>query len=192
MPQTGDKILASSIDSLFNRLEEIRVAHNNNLQTPEVQQILSQPFNTESVKDKRVSVPDVIPLMKQYINILKNSVFLTAITDEQVNEIVVPNVGDLIKYEEFGDIDQLVTLVETYPAEYTTNFSGFNGNNFSFKGSNFTNFSFNGSNFTNFSFNGSDFTNFSFNGSDFTNFNFSSSPVTPHTNQRFDGRFFSN
>ena len=53
MPSTGDKILASSIDSLFSRLEEIRVAHNNDLQTAEVKEILSQPFNTESVKDKR-------------------------------------------------------------------------------------------------------------------------------------------
>ena len=182
MPSTGDKILASSINSLFSRLEKIRVAHNNDLQTAEVKEILSQPFNTESVKDKKITVSGTIPLMKQYINILRNSVFLTAITDEQVNEIAVPNVGDLIKYEEFGDIDQLVSLVETYPAEYTTNFSGFNAGNFNF----------NGSDFTNFSFNGSDFTHFSFNGNDFTNFNFSTTPQTPHTNQRFDGRFFKN
>ena len=182
MPSTGDKILASSIDSLFSRLEEIRAAHNNDLQTAEVKEILSQPFNTESVKDKRITISEAIPLMKQYINTLRNSVFLTAITDEQVNEIAVPSVNDLLKFEEFGDIDQLVSLVETYPAEYTTNFSGFNAGNFNF----------NGSDFTNFSFNGSDFTHFSFNGNDFTNFNFSTTPQTPHTNQRFDGRFFKN
>lgn len=181
MPSTGDKILASSIDSLFSRLEEIRIAHNNDQQTAEVKEILSQPFNTESVKDKRITASETIPLMKQYINTLRNSIFLTAITDEQVNEIAVPNVGDLIKYEEFGDIDQLVSLVETYPTQYTANFSGFNTPNVRFNGGT-----------THSAFDGTDFTHFSFNGNNFNNFNFSTTPQTPHTNQRFDGRFFKN
>lgn len=186
MPNSGDKFLASDINSLFNRLEQIRVAHNNSYQSSSVQQELGTAFNTApAVVGAAAKADETIPLMKQYLNTLRKSVFLTAVTEEQVNQIEVPKVGDLLKYQEFGEADQLIALIETYPSSYTTNFSGFNGNNF-------TNFAFNGSNFTNFAFNGSDFFNFAFNGSDFTNFNFSSSPTTPHTNQRFDGRFFNN
>lgn len=202
MPSTGDKIVASDVNSLFSRLNQIRIEHNNAYQSSDVQEALGQEFNTAPAVTGASTADDTIPLMKQYINTLRKSVFLTAITDEQVDSITVPNVGDLIKYEEYGEADQLITLIETYPSTYTTNFSGFNSGNFGFNGSDFRNFSFHSGNFR---FNGSDFRNFSFhsgnfrfNGSDFTNFSFHSgnfnfsSPSTPHTNQRFDARFFSN
>lgn len=203
MPNTGDKIVASDVNSLFSRLNQIRIEHNNSYQSSEVQQELSQEFNTTPAEiGAAAAAADSISLMKQYVNTLRKSVFLTAITDEQVDNITVPNAGDLLKYEEYGEADQLVALIESYPSTYTTNFSGFNSGNFGFNGSDFRNFSFHSGNF---SFNGSDFRNFSFhsgnfrfNGNDFTNFSFHgsnfnfSSPSTPHTNQRFDGRFFSN
>ena len=203
MPSTGDKIVASDVNSLFSRLNQIRIEHNNTYQPTEVQQELNQEFNTEpAVAGTKAKADGTIPLMKQYINTLRKSVFLTAITDEQVDSITVPNVADLMKYEEYGEADQLIALIETYPSTYTTNFSGFNSGNFGFNGSDFRNFSFHSGNFR---FNGSDFRNFSFhsgnfrfNGSDFRNFSFHSgnfnfsSPSTPHTNQRFDGRFFNN
>ena len=186
MPSTGDKIVASDVNSLFSRLNQIRIEHNNTYQPTEVQQELSQEFNTEpAVAGVKAKADGTIPLMKQYINTLRKSVFLTAITDEQVDSITVPNVADLMKYEEYGEADQLIALIETYPSTYTTNFSGFNSGNFGFNGSDFRNFSFHSGNFR---FNGSDFRNFSFHSG---NFNFSS-PSTPHTNQRFDGRFFNN
>lgn len=203
MPNTRDKIVASDVNSLFSRLNQIRIEHNNAYQPSDVQEALGQEFNTApAVIGSVAAADDTIPLMKQYINTLRKSVFLTAITDEQVDSITVPNVGDLLKYEEYGEADQLVALIESYPSTYTTNFSGFNSGNFGFNGSDFRNFSFHSGNFR---FNGSDFRNFSFhsgnfrfNGSDFTNFSFHSgnfnfsSPSTPHTNQRFDGRFFNN
>lgn len=199
MPNIESKILASDVNSLFNRLNEIRIAHNNSGQSAEGQAALSQEFNTApAVEGKKILAQTdgdnngVMPLMKQYINTLRKSVYLTALTDEQINKIKVPNVGDLIKYQEYADVEQLVTIIESYPSSYTTNYSGFNSGNFNHNGNDFTNFSNNGSDFSHFSFDGSDFTNFSFNGSDFTNFNFSSTPTTPHTNQRFDGRFFRN
>lgn len=210
MAGPGTKLLASDVNSLFSRLNTIRINHNNEDQPADVQAALTPPFNeTPSIVGKKPAatvdspgtdgVGGTVPLMKQYINTLRKSIFLTDVTEEQVNQIVTPSAGDLLKYLTVSSADDLITVLERHPHKYTTNFRGFNSNNFGFNGSNFTNFAFNAGNFNNFSFNSGNFFdfsfhsgNFQFNGNDFTHFAFSTEPTTPHTNQRFDGRFFLN
>lgn len=169
----GYLALASDINSIFNRLEALRVEHYSGAgQTTAGQNALSTAFNTNpSVKEESITEP--YSLMKSYLNVLRNSVFLTSITAAQVDAITVPAAGTLIKMTNIPIAENLITTIEELPSSYTTNFSSFRGSNFGFNGSNFS-FGFDGSNFS-FSQNSSRFGfSFGFNSSQHSGYGTSS------------------
>ena len=69
--------------------------------------------------------------MKSYLNALRKSVFLTTVTEEQINEVTVPEAGALIEFANLNVAENLVTTLESKPSSYTTNFSGHHTTNFS-------------------------------------------------------------
>ena len=167
----GSTILASDINSIFSRLETLRAEHYSGAgQSSEAQAALSTPFNSSPVTQGN-TIYEPYTLMKQYLNTLRNSVFLTSITSEMVDAITVPSAGTLITLTSLNTGTTLIENIEELPFTNSTNFSGFNGTNFSgFNGTNF------GTNFTCFNNNGTNFS--SFNGTNFSSFN-SSNRATP-------------
>lgn len=99
------------------------------------------------------TIEEPYTLMKSYLNALRKSVFLTTVTEEQINEVTVPEAGALIEFANLNVTENLVTTLESKPSSYTTNFSGHNTTNFS---------GHNGSDF------GTDFSCFMHNGSEFS------------------------
>ena len=91
------------------------------------------------------TIEEPYTLMKSYLNALRKSVFLTTVTEEQINEVTVPEAGALIEFANLNVAENLVTTLESKPSSYTTNFSGHNGSNF---GTDFSCFMHNGSEFS--------------------------------------------
>lgn len=98
------------------------------------------------------TIEEPYTLMKSYLNALRKSVFLTTVTEEQINEVTVPEAGALIEFANLNVAENLVTTLESKPSSYTTNFSGHHTTNFS--GHNASNF---GTDFSCFMHNGSEF-----------------------------------
>lgn len=190
-----DKTLASDMNSLFSRLQKIRTNHLSGAgQSSSAITSLTPAFN-ETPAEQGKKAQEQYTLMKQYINVLRKSVFLTTITDSEVNAIVVPEAGSLLKLTEYGVADTLITKIEGMAFTNSTNFATFFANNNSnFFNTNRTNFSNNSgffnTNRTNFS-NNSGFFN-SNNSGHFTSnrSNFSSHFTSNRSN--FSGHFSSN
>lgn len=128
MSQVGKTVLASDINSIFQRLETLRSEHYNGAgQTSAGQTALQETFTTQPV-EQGVKAEEPYTLMKQYLNTLRQSVFLSAITEDQVNEIVIPTAGSLIEFANYEVSDSLITTIEGLPYEESTNFSGYNPN----------------------------------------------------------------
>lgn len=144
---------ASDINSVFSRLEQLRRAHYEGAgQTAEGKNALASAFQTAPVVQTS-TIEEPYTLMKSYLNALRKSVFLTTVTEEQINEVTVPEAGALIEFANLNVAENLVTTLESKPSSYTTNFSGHNTTNFS---------GHNGSDF------GTDFSCFMHNGSEFS------------------------
>lgn len=105
-------------------------------------------------------------LMKSYLSLLRNSQYLTNITEDDINSIVVPEVGTLIKALELNLGKQLIERIEEIPSSFS---SGFNASAAVVFGTHFSNFratsTVNGTFFSGF------FTATSVNGTFFSDFN---------------------
>lgn len=163
---TNSKILSSDVNSVFNRLEAIRAAHYSGAgQTAAGKAALNTTFNITPTNQSALA-KEPFSLMKSYLNVLRNSVFLAGITQAQVDAIEVPSAGTLIKLTSMTTGTNLISTIEGLPSSYTTNFSSFRGSSFdsSFRGGSFDG-SFRGSSFDS-SFRSSSFHS-SFRGSSF-------------------------
>ena len=156
----GSKIVPSDINSVFSRLEALRVKHYNGAgQTSAGKNALSTAFTTNVVNSNEKAV-EKYSLMKQYLNTLRNSTFLTSLTTSTIDTITTPQAGDLISFANLEVASSVVTEVESMPFTNGSNFSGFHSNCFNFDGTDFSCFSFhpNGTNFS--GFNSSNFSPF--------------------------------
>ena len=143
---------AADINSIFSRLEQLRQAHYNGAgQTDEGKSALASAFNTAPVV-QTTTIEEPYTLMKSYLNALRKSVFLTTVTDDEINEVTVPAAGALIEFYNLNAAEKLTTELEGKPSSYTTNFSGHHTTNFSGHftsdfGTDFSCFMHDGSNF---------------------------------------------
>ena len=124
-----NKTLASDMNSLFSRLQKIRTNHLSGAgQSSSAITSLTPAFN-ETPAEQGKKAQEQYTLLKQYINVLRKSVFLTTITDSEVDAIVVPEAGSLLKLTEYGVADSLITKIEGMPFTNNTNFATFFANN---------------------------------------------------------------
>ena len=138
----GSKIVPSDINSVFSRLEALRVKHYNGAgQTSAGKNALSTAFTTNVVNSNEEAV-EKYSLMKQYLNTLRNSTFLTSLTTSTIDTITTPQAGDLISFANLEVASSVVTEVESMPFTNGSNFSGFHSNCFNFDGTDFSCFSF--------------------------------------------------
>ena len=78
---------ASDINSVFSRLEQLRRAHYEGAgQTAEGKNALASAFQTAPVVQTS-TIEEPYTLMKSYLNALRKSVFLTTVTEEQINDV---------------------------------------------------------------------------------------------------------
>ena len=54
------------------------------------------------------TIEEPYTLMKSYLNALRKSVFLTTVTEEQINEVTVPEAGALIEFANLNVAENLV------------------------------------------------------------------------------------
>jgi len=155
----GLKIVPSDFNSVFSRLEALRAKHYEGAgQSNEGKNALATAFETTVVETEE-KAEEKYSLMKQYLNTLRNSVFLTSLTTDTINTITTPQAGDLISFSNLEIASDVITDVESLPFTNTGNFSGFNPN-----GNFFTCFGFTpprSSDFTCFSFSAPRTSNFS-------------------------------
>ena len=135
----SNKALSVDVNSLFARLEDLRIAHLNSTsgQTQEAIDALTAPFDTTPVEQGTVFTNEPHTLLKSYLNLLRNSTYLTDITVDDINAINIPQPGTLIKALELNVGEALIDRIEQIPTSFA---SEFNASATTVHGTNFSNF----------------------------------------------------
>lgn len=143
----SNKVLATDINSLFMKLEELRKEHLNSTtgQSSAATTALSTPFNTNATTIEDTISSNPYTLMNEYLLLLRNSKYLIDnITEEQIENLLIPEVGTLITATELNEREDFISTLEEMPSSFssnffTTNFSTFRSASSVF-GSNFSSF----------------------------------------------------
>ena len=144
----GNQILANDFNNLFARLEEVRKKHYaaSGLSTAQ-KNALSSAINTNVVSQGATALPSNMLALKNTLRTLSNSPY---IAETFANNVSIPAVGDLIRYDTIAAGVTQINDVENLCAHCSAHFSSHFSSNFSSNfGSNFDRFDANfGSYFT--------------------------------------------
>ena len=125
----GNQILANDFNNLFARLEEVRKKHYaaSGLSSAQ-QQALSSTINTNVASQGVQAVPSNMQTLKNTLRTLSNSPY---IAETFANNVTIPSVGDLLRYDTIAAAETQVSNVESLCAHCSAHFSSHFSSNFS-------------------------------------------------------------
>lgn len=110
MATTGNKVLADDFNTLFTRIEAVRLNHYNSANVPTANRnaLVTTWSNTRMSVGSQATVQNVTDLRSAFENLSNSNFINTSFT----SGITVPSVGDLLQASLVNTIDSKLTTVE--------------------------------------------------------------------------------